>query len=50
MPSVAVLEVDNETVTASSAAPDKVAVIVSEDPAFSAIDDALSLNATVVED
>ena len=50
MPSVAVLEVDNETVTASFAAPDNVAVIVNEEPAFSAMDDALTLKFTVGAD
>jgi hypothetical protein len=35
------------TVTLSSATPDKVAVKVRDDPAFSAIDDALDVNVTV---
>ena len=50
MPSVAVPDVDNETVTASSAAPDNVAVKVNEDPAFSAIDVALTVRVTVGAD
>ena len=39
--------VDMLTVTLSFATPDKVAVKVRDDPAFSAIDDALDVNVTV---
>ena len=47
MPSVPVPDVPILTVTASSAFPDKVAVKVKEDPAFSAMDDALVASVTV---
>ena len=47
MPSVAVPLVLKATVTASSVAPDSVAVTVIEVPAFSAIDVALTLRVTV---
>ena len=40
-------EVEILTVTASSVAPDNVAVNVRDEPAFSAIEDALDVNVTV---
>ena len=47
MPSVPAPEVEILTVTASSAFPDRVAVKVRDEPAFSAIDDALLVSVTV---